>query len=204
MRAVCCPHPFLPYFICQPFVQQAFVEEMVDEGKVGWLQEFSSSSDKVALIAKVSFRLCYHRYPHLHPTTVCVAHFRVSKYFRILFVSRRVDGMLLLKMMVENGLAKKVEETKIAMCFDRPKRYRKRRSRIEFEFPRYSCQGGISATSANTAGLVIPLCCLPARDGHQNYRPKADRLVEYLYDVRMNGGADNIIIMSARDHTTTR
>lgn len=45
--------------IYQPLVQQAFVAEMVDAGKVGWLEEFSSSKDKIGLIAKVIYMLCY-------------------------------------------------------------------------------------------------------------------------------------------------
>lgn len=36
-----------------PSIQQAFVEEMATEGKVLWLKEFSSTNDKLGLVAKV-------------------------------------------------------------------------------------------------------------------------------------------------------
>lgn len=34
-------------------ISQAFVDELVDIGKVGWLEEYYTSDDKKALIAKV-------------------------------------------------------------------------------------------------------------------------------------------------------
>lgn len=50
--------PFLPIlvFLYPPSIQQAFVDEMATTGKVLWLEEVKSSSDKLGLIAKVLSR----------------------------------------------------------------------------------------------------------------------------------------------------